>query len=355
MTIGEKIKELRKKNNITQEKLAEHLNVSFQAVSKWENNVANPDFSLIVPLAKLFKVSTDELLGFDLSVDEKRKKELLEAHEKTFITGDIEERIRVSETGVNEYPDDTKFLDNYAWACWCYACGYIIDDTAFETERSRVCELFRKVIENSDDIEIKCSGISGIVQCLNGMGNKKEALKYAEMYPKTRVSYTERDELIEKCLEGEERLKKKQQIFFDHFHNLIHFLIFNIGSTDAIYTAKQMLETVITDGNYLHFHHALMSIELKEARKHIKDNENSEAVKALEKAKCHARELDRIEYDNPGKYMFSSPLLYLYEYDTAMLCKTGTETNVEDFYSWLDNKCYDPLREMPAFQKLYAK
>lgn len=355
MTIGEKIKELRKKNNITQEKLAEHLNVSFQAVSKWECNIANPDFSLIIPLAKLFKVSTDELLGFDLSEDEKRKKELLEAHEKTFITGDIEERIRISETGVNEYPNDMKFLDNYAWACWCYACGYILDDSAFETERARVCELFRKVIENSVDIEMKCSSISGIVQCLNGMGKKKEALKYAEMYPKTRVSYTEREELIEKCLEGEEKTKKKQQIFFDRFNDLVHFLIYVMGSTDAINSAKQMIETVIPDGNYLHLHHALMSIELKKARKNIKDNENSEAVKALEKAKYHARELDRIEYDNPGKYMFSAPLLSFYEYDTTKLCKTGTETNLEDFCLWLDNKCYDGLREMPEFLKLYAK
>ena len=97
MTIGEKIKELRKKHNITQEKLAEQLNVSYQAVSKWENNVANPDFSLIVPLAKLFKVTTDELLCFDLSEVEVRKKELLKAHAKTFATGDIEEQIKITD------------------------------------------------------------------------------------------------------------------------------------------------------------------------------------------------------------------------------------------------------------------
>ena len=36
MNIGEKIKDLRKKNDLTQEKLADYLNVSYQAVSKWE-------------------------------------------------------------------------------------------------------------------------------------------------------------------------------------------------------------------------------------------------------------------------------------------------------------------------------
>ena len=244
------------------------------------------------------------------------------------------------------------FLDNYAWACWCYACSYILENSAFEAERKRVCELFRKVVENSDDIEIKCSGISGIVQCLNGMGKKNEALKYAEMYPDTRVSYTEREALIEKCLEGEEKLKKKQQIFFDHFHALVHFLIHSIGSEDAIHTAEQIIETVITDGNYLFFHHALMSIQLKKAKKYIKENATKKVVKALEKAKFHARELDRIEYENPGIYIFSSNILSGYKYNTATLYKTGTETNLEDFCSLLNNKLYDPLRTMPEFQRI---
>ena len=63
--IGIKIKELRKKKDMTQEKLAEYLNVSFQAVSKWETGAASPDLSMIVPLARLLDVTTDELFGVD--------------------------------------------------------------------------------------------------------------------------------------------------------------------------------------------------------------------------------------------------------------------------------------------------
>ena len=53
MTIGERIKQLRKKNDLTQEKLADYLCVSYQAVSKWECGLSSPDLALIVPLAKL--------------------------------------------------------------------------------------------------------------------------------------------------------------------------------------------------------------------------------------------------------------------------------------------------------------
>ena len=45
MTIGEKIKQLRKKNDLTQEKLADYLCVSYQAVSKWECGLSSPDIA----------------------------------------------------------------------------------------------------------------------------------------------------------------------------------------------------------------------------------------------------------------------------------------------------------------------
>ena len=62
-TIGDIIKRLRKERNLTQEQLAEQLNISSAAVSKWENNIGMPDISNIVPLANLFGVTTDELFG----------------------------------------------------------------------------------------------------------------------------------------------------------------------------------------------------------------------------------------------------------------------------------------------------
>jgi DNA-binding PucR family transcriptional regulator len=73
MKIGEKIKELRRENNMTQEQLADYLCVSYQAVSKWETGISNPDLSLFAPLTKLFRVSADELLGLETETDKKRR------------------------------------------------------------------------------------------------------------------------------------------------------------------------------------------------------------------------------------------------------------------------------------------
>jgi transcriptional regulator with XRE-family HTH domain len=61
--IGEKIKKLRNRDNMTQEQLAEKLGVTNQAVSKWESEGGYPDIEYIVSMADYFKVTTDYLLG----------------------------------------------------------------------------------------------------------------------------------------------------------------------------------------------------------------------------------------------------------------------------------------------------
>lgn len=54
----------RKQLGYTQQKIADCLNVSFQAVSKWENGTAYPDISLLPQLAHILGTTTDTLLGY---------------------------------------------------------------------------------------------------------------------------------------------------------------------------------------------------------------------------------------------------------------------------------------------------
>ena len=61
-TIGSRISKFRKAKGMTQEELANHLGVSSQAVSKWENDASCPDISLLPQLSKVLGVTTDELL-----------------------------------------------------------------------------------------------------------------------------------------------------------------------------------------------------------------------------------------------------------------------------------------------------
>lgn len=62
MNIGEKLFELRREKNLSQEEVADKLNVSRQTVSKWETNQSVPDFDKIMPLCELYGVGVEELL-----------------------------------------------------------------------------------------------------------------------------------------------------------------------------------------------------------------------------------------------------------------------------------------------------
>ncbi len=78
MTIAEKIKQLRKDNSMTQEDLAEKLNVSRQTISKWETSVTIPDADNIVAISKLFNITTDELLDYRVETVQKKKQFIMD-------------------------------------------------------------------------------------------------------------------------------------------------------------------------------------------------------------------------------------------------------------------------------------
>lgn len=75
MKIGEKLTKLRLKMGLSQEQLAEHLDVSRQSVSKWEMDQALPQLDKVLQLCKLFKITTDQLLSEQISLSETETKE----------------------------------------------------------------------------------------------------------------------------------------------------------------------------------------------------------------------------------------------------------------------------------------
>ena len=62
MSLGERLLNLRKEKHLSQEEVADKINVSRQTISKWETDQSTPDFDKIMPLCKLYEISADELL-----------------------------------------------------------------------------------------------------------------------------------------------------------------------------------------------------------------------------------------------------------------------------------------------------
>ena len=86
MTIGERIQELRKKNGYSQEKLATYLNMSRQAIAKWERNVCESSIDCLISMLELFKVDLDYLIAGKV-VDDEKSKNVIHKNEITMLKG----------------------------------------------------------------------------------------------------------------------------------------------------------------------------------------------------------------------------------------------------------------------------
>ncbi len=124
MTIGEKIRELRLEQNVTQEKLARALQISSQAVSKWENGTGNPDVSMVAPLCCFFGVSADELCG----VENEHLDEIYRENESRgmalYAEGKIAELLAFWREAARRYPRHWPTLSQLVFACGAAAHTY---------------------------------------------------------------------------------------------------------------------------------------------------------------------------------------------------------------------------------------
>ena len=109
--LGKKIRELRKTKNISQELLAQYLGVSSQAISKWENETAMPDVTLIPAIASFFDVSTDDLFDYNRLEAERKVAEICEkAFEYRF--SDSAKSEAILREGLKQYPGNDIILNN---------------------------------------------------------------------------------------------------------------------------------------------------------------------------------------------------------------------------------------------------
>jgi len=168
INIGENIRNLRKRKDITQEELADHLGISFQSVSKWERGDGLPDITMLPDLADFFNISIDELIGSDRMPNGGYFNDVYkEAHEYES-RGDYDKAIGLLKDTLKKYPnhyDMTSKLasilllkDNNSEEGKIYAqkalmlCereldGNIISEKARATARASLCFLYDNIGE----------------------------------------------------------------------------------------------------------------------------------------------------------------------------------------------------------------
>ncbi|MCK8059010.1 MULTISPECIES: helix-turn-helix transcriptional regulator [unclassified Fusibacter] len=137
--IGEVIKMHRGRKGLTQDKLAEILGVSAQAISRWENQMTYPDINLIPAIANFFGISTDELLGMDTLRNEEEISRIHSTVHRAIKSGKVDEAITELRKALKTYPNDYGFMCELAQALTIHK-DYEVSKESLD-EATRISEL----------------------------------------------------------------------------------------------------------------------------------------------------------------------------------------------------------------------
>ena len=354
MNIGNVIKKYRRQKDLTQEQLAEYLNVSVSAVSQWESGKTTPDIAMVVSLANFFDITTDELLGRkddrDTYLDEAFEKE------KIYLSqGKIMANLALWREAVQKYPGDFVFMEKLARAL--DSTLYIgIDDKAKNDNAKEALLICARILRDCRDDIVRGRTIEDIV-CLYSnknleIVNEKLAVDYAESAP---CIWHSREILVESAYFSDENREKKLLQKHRNILNLLDYVTQRIyyekyddpaEKIDACKTALKLWETVIYDGNYIFFHCRLQKIYELMARSYAELNNADESISALEKALYHAKEFDSIP---SGELPYTSKYVKYAIEDISFNNKNYIETNVEIVRKFMKSKRFDFICEDPRF------
>lgn len=359
MTIGEKIKYLRQRNDITQEKLAEYLNISYQAISKWENNNAFPDISLVVPLANFFGVSIDELFDRDAALQEAE----LETYERTSQAlteqgaSACAERIALWREAVRKYPRNFRCLISLAYALQ-YTLNYkdVYKDSC-EQNAQEVVAICERILNDCTDQGIRESAIQLLVFTFAdpalSIANEEKAVTYAKM---AGSYYSCRETLLAHAyFTGESREKA---LHSRHQNTLAYmdFLCMNLATEkglspeEAIFaceTAQKLWSALIHDGNFLFYHSRMAWLSYQLAKNYAILQKREETLFHLQQSAFHARAFDELPF---GEQTYTSVFVRF-----ATSNKDFPTDKLDTLRSSLQNACFDFVRDDPAFTALLAE
>lgn len=196
LNIGTTIKNLRTKKQITQKQLATYLGVTEQAISRWESGGGFPDIQLLPAIASYFSVSTDTLLGIDMTERELRLAEIRRKIEEACEVGgdSSEDTVAEAREWAAQFPGEEDIQKNLADEI----CKYTMWDEKPKMGLLREAEkIYCTLIETTTDMEFRnrvievltalyCIGFKDTLRA-DACADKLSSMKYCRESVKTSV------------------------------------------------------------------------------------------------------------------------------------------------------------------------
>ena len=309
LKIGKRIKNLRNRDDVTQEKLADAIGVTSQAISKWENEIGYPDIEYITPIANFFNVTIDELFGHDKGENENKIKKYCEKFDEMHRNWeDVNERIDLMRQALAEFPADEKLLVRLAtalWYKWCHESDvdwysnvdgkwvYDVRKRKSHNGWEEPAKIMEELLATSVDDEIRSECRNVLIRLYGEVGEKEKVYKLAEYCPDCKASNLF---AAFSGIDDEEARVNSQSLLQGGLSRLrVHI---PRQTTDPMIKAKaiekviDLYEFVFDDGNCGFYHAKIELLYIDYADILIRQDRMEEVYYALEKAYEHAKMFD---------------------------------------------------------------
>ncbi len=340
LTLGERIKELRKRDGRKQEDLANALGVSNQAVSRWEKDGSYPDMELIPAIANYFGVTIDELFGYENDRETRINELVSKISNMNFknngVDINIDECVALAREAMIEFPGNEQIM--HCLADVLYNAGYVrygeyhlIDDEGYniyDNERHRnysewkeAIVIYEKLLKTLDVGETRHNVLNNLTQLYLNMGESERALAAIETAPTIYGSY---ECLRINAFDGKRRAEAYGMALLKTVRASAELMIGTIISYEqnmspsvkaqSIKNAIRIFDLVCTDGNYgIHSSYIARMYTLLSLYLWL-DGKHDEAFDALDKSLSHFKAFE--ELCNKSNSSYTAPLLKLVKIDT---------------------------------------
>lgn len=198
LQIGENIKKYRQARSLTQEEVAAHLGVSFQAVSKWERREGYPDITMLPALANYFHVSVDDLIGMNPTSRACQYDELNRRWEENNRNGCNRENVALMREALKLFPNDALLLVQLSVSL--EKLDGTAEEKALNLKESIAVQ--EQILRYGEDSEVRGATLFNLCLAYWKSGECAKALEHAKKLPSL---FKARENALVLFLQGEDK------------------------------------------------------------------------------------------------------------------------------------------------------
>ena len=249
LMIGEKLKKLRRNRDLTQEEVANHIGISFQAISKWERGDGYPDITMLPTLANYFEVSVDELIGMEEISSAQRLDDINQKWQENRALGNHKENVELMRNALKNHPNNALLLMQLS-------CSLERLEGTEKEKKEYLKEsimLHEQILKYCDDSEIRGAALCNLSDAYYRYGDYEKAVEYATKLPNL---YKTRETALVRVLKDDAQKNEVAKSTIEPLIWLLSYHLTTLSETenDTHYKGKIIkILDILFDGNESEF------------------------------------------------------------------------------------------------------